>query len=179
MRDLPTRPITHVGYVVEELEPAVEWAVRTLGAGPFFVVDRVPFDTCTFRGEAASYVHSSAFGQWGPIKVELTVVHSAEPAALRDLMRGAPPTVGHVGWLADDLEAETAALAAAGMPLFHTGSSGPVAAHWHDGRAVLGHHVEVLRRSPELEGFYERIRAAAEGWDGSDPVRPGPGGRPS
>jgi hypothetical protein len=47
-----------------------------------------------------------------------------------------------------------------------------VRAHWFDARATLGHHVEVLQRSPELRGFHARIRAAADGWDGRDPLRP-------
>jgi len=170
------RPITHIGYVVDDVERAVDWAVKTLGAGPFFLISHLPFDTCTFNGGPAHYDHSSAFGQWGEIKLEFTVVHAADPRELEQMLGGSGPRVGHVGWLSDDLDGDSASLEAAGMPLFHTGSSGPVAAHWHDGRAQLGHHVEILRRGPELEGFYELIRASAQGWDGSEPLRPGPGG---
>src|SRR5712691_7717451 len=131
---VPRRPIHHVGYVVDDIPRAVEWAVATLGAGPFFGIEHLAFDECTYEGEPAAYDHSSAFGAWGPITVELTVVHSAQPPALAELLGGgAPPAgsprVGHVGWLTDDLEAESAALEAAGLPLFHTGRSGPVAAH--------------------------------------------------
>jgi Glyoxalase/Bleomycin resistance protein/Dioxygenase superfamily len=172
-----SRPITHIGYVVDEIGPAVDWAVSTLGAGPFFLISHMKFDTCTYNGQPAEYDHSSAFGQWGEIAVELTVVHGATPQALADTIGGPTPKVGHVGWLSDDLEADSADLEAAGMPLFHTGSSGPVAAHWHDGRAQLGHHVEIIRRSPQLEGFYGLIRASAQDWDGvSEPLRAGPGG---
>ena len=64
-----------------------------------------------------------------------------------------------------------AAADSAGLPLFHTGRSGPVRAHWFDARATLSHHVEVLQRSPELLAFYARIEAAAAGWDGTDPRR--------
>jgi hypothetical protein len=106
--------------------------------------------------------------------VELTVVHGAQPAELGALLGGPAPRPGHVGWLADDLEAESGRLAAAGLPLFHTGRSGPVEARWHDGRATLGHHVEVLRRGPQIEGFYALIRSSADGWDGRDPLRPAP-----
>ena len=173
---LPLPPIGHVGYVVDDIEPGVAWAVRTLGAGPFFVVSHLPFDVCTYNGEPAEYDHSSAFGQWGEIKVELTVVHSARPRELGEVIGGPGPKVGHIGMLVDDLEAESAALAAGGVPVFHTGSSGPVSARWHDARAQLGHHIELLQRGPEIEGFYELIRSSSVGWDGSEPIR-GPGGR--
>lgn len=173
---VPDRRITHVGYVVEDIEDAVGWAAGTLGAGPFFLIAHLPFDACTFDSAPARYDHSSAFGQWGDLILELTVVHSADPPQLAELMGGPAPRVGHVGWLADDLAADSAALEADGLPVFHTGSSGPVSARWHDGRARLGHHVEILGRAPELEGFYALVRSSSEGWDGSEPLRPGPGG---
>jgi catechol 2,3-dioxygenase-like lactoylglutathione lyase family enzyme len=161
--------IHHVGYVVEDIPRAVAWAVSALGAGPFFVIEHLEFDEVSYNGAPAAYDHSSAFGRWGEIGLELTQVHSAAPAGLAAAVGGPAPRVGHVAWLADDLEAEGARL---GLPLFHTGRAGPVRAHWFDARATLGHHVEVLQRSPELRGFHARIRAAADGWDGRDPLRP-------
>ena len=164
--------IHHIGYVVEDIPRAVDWAVSTLAAGPFFLIEHLEFDEVTYDGSPASYDHSSAFGQWGELKLELTHVHSAAPPGLAAALGGPAPRPGHVAWLADDLDAETERLTAAGVPLFHTGRSGPVRAHWFDARATLGHHIEVLQRAPELLGFYERMRAAAADWDGRDPLRP-------
>jgi catechol 2,3-dioxygenase-like lactoylglutathione lyase family enzyme len=152
--------IHHVGYVVEDIPAAVEWAVSTLGAGPFFLIEHLGFDEVTYRGEPALYDHSSAFGQWGEIKLELTHVHAASAGLAETLI---PRGVGHVAWLAGDLDAETARLTASGLELFHTGRAGPVRAHWFDARATLGHHVEVLQTSPELLGFYELMRRSARG----------------
>jgi catechol 2,3-dioxygenase-like lactoylglutathione lyase family enzyme len=169
-------PIHHIGYVVDDIPAAVDWAVTTLGAGPFFLIDHLVFDEVTYLGEPAAYDHSSAFGQWGPIKLELTVVHSAAPAGLAEALAGPTPRVGHVAWLAPDLDEASAALSVAGVPLFHTGRSGPVRAAWHDARATLGHHIEVLQECPEILGFYELMRSSAEDWDGvSKPLRAGPG----
>jgi catechol 2,3-dioxygenase-like lactoylglutathione lyase family enzyme len=164
-----TRP-HHVGYVVADIPRAVEWAVAALGAGPFFLVEHLVFDAVTYRGEPAAYDHSSAFGQWGDLKLELTQVHSAQPAGLAAAL--GRPGPGHVAWLADDLEAETARLTAAGLELFHTGRSGPVRAHWF--QTPLGQHVEVLQRAPELLGFYDLMREASAAWDGSEPLRAAP-----
>jgi hypothetical protein len=120
-----TQPITHVGYVVDEIEPAVDWAVSTFNAGPFFVISHMRFDFCTFGGEPASYDLTSAFGQWGPIMIELTVVHSANPPEFAEVIGATVPQFGHVGMLSDDLYADSAILEQAGMPLFHTGGGGP------------------------------------------------------
>jgi hypothetical protein len=116
--------------------------------------------------------HSSAFGQWGPVRVELTVIHETDPPELRDTMApDGPGRVGHVGILVDSLEEASARLEATCGPAYHAGRTGPVSAVWHDARATLGHSVELLQRNDFLIGLYARIAQSAEGWDGSDPLR--------
>ena len=163
--------IHHVGYVVEDLRSGIEAFARDFGAGPFFVMEHLEFDEVTFEGGPAVYDHSSGFGAWGPILVELTEVHDAQPAGLAAALTAPGAGIGHVAWLADDLEAETARLEAVGLTPFHTGRTGPASAVWFDGGATFGHPVEVLQRRDEILGFYAMVRAAAEGWDGSEPYR--------
>lgn len=163
--------IHHVGYVVEDLAAGADHFARTFGAGPFFGMEHLVFDEVTFAGEPALYDHSSAFGAWGPLIVELTVVHDAQPAGLCDALVSAGGGVGHVAWLVDSLAAEVDRLAALGLTRFHTGQTGPASAVWLRGDPLLGHPVEVLERRDELLGFYAMVRGAASGWDGSDPLR--------
>lgn len=163
--------VHHIGYVVEDLRTGVEHFAARFGAGPFFGMEHILFEEVTFAGAPAVYDHSSAFGGWGPIIVEITEVHAAEPAGLRDALTAPGAGVGHVAWLADSLEAETARLRAAGLEPFHTGRTGPASAVWFHGGPLLGHPVEVLERRAELLGFYAMVRDAAAGWDGRDPLR--------
>jgi hypothetical protein len=165
--------IHHVGYVVEGLRLGVERFARDFGAGPFFAMEHIAFDEVTYEDGPAVYDHSSAFGVWGPILVELTQVHDAQPPGLAQALTPPAAGVGHVGFLADDLEAETARLQAAGLHRFHTGRTGPVSAAWFHG-PPFGHPVEVLQRSEPLLGFYAMLRAAADGWDGTEPFRRAP-----
>jgi catechol 2,3-dioxygenase-like lactoylglutathione lyase family enzyme len=166
------RPLHHVGYVVDDLAAGVARFTAATGAGPFFAMAHLVFDEVTYDDAPALYDHSSAFGQWGPVLVELTVVHVAQPAGLRDALTAPGAGLGHVAWLADDLEGETARLQAAGLRRFHTGRSGPVSAAWFDGGPLLGHPVEVLQRCEQILGFYAMVRAAAQDWDGTQPLRP-------
>jgi Glyoxalase/Bleomycin resistance protein/Dioxygenase superfamily len=166
--------VHHLGYVVEgDLRAALPRMIATLQTGPFFLVEHMTFDEVTYMGAPATYDHSSAFAATASgLLMEVTQVHDAHPVALRDAL-GGHPGLGHVGWLADDLEAETERLAALGLTPFHTGKTGPASAVWFDGTATLGHHVEVLRSAPPLLSFYDSVRAAREGWDGTtDPIRP-------
>jgi len=163
--------IHHVGYVVEDLRSGVERFAAGLGAGPFFAMEHIAFEQVTYRDQPAVYDHSSAFGQWGPILVELTQVHRAEPAGLSEALVAPGDGIGHVAWLADSLSAETARLRSLGLTPFHAGRTGPANAVWLHGGPLLGHPVEVLERRSELEGFYAMVRAAAADWDGGDPLR--------
>jgi hypothetical protein len=150
----------------------VERFARAHGAGPFFAMEHIPFDQVSYEGGPARYDHSSAFGRWGPMIVELSQVHDAQPDGLRRRLVAPGGGVGHVGWLADSLERETARLEGLGLTAFHAGRSGPASAVWFDGSPLLGHPVEVLQRRDELLRFYELVRTAGEGWDGADPYRP-------
>ncbi|HEY1590263.1 MAG TPA: VOC family protein [Solirubrobacteraceae bacterium] len=163
--------IHHIGYVVDELRTGVEQFAAATGAGPFFAMEHIHFDEVTYEGRPAIYDHSSAFGAWGALLVELTHVHDAQPAGLRDSLTRPGAGVGHVAWLADDLEAETARLTAAGLRPFHTGRAGPAAAVWFHGDCTFGHPVEVLARRDEILRFYEMVRAAGAGWNGDEPLR--------
>ena len=153
--------IHHVGYVVEELRTDVERFAAATGAGPFYAMEHIHSTRSPTRARPAVYDHSSAFGAWGPLLVELTQVHDAQPAGLRDALTTPGAGVGHVAWLADDLEAETARLTAAGLRPFHTGRAGPASAVWFDGDPAFGHPVEVLARREEILRFYEMVRAAS------------------
>jgi len=167
--DVPA--IHHIGYVVDDLRGGVEQFARDFGAGPFFGMEHMAFDEVTFEGGPALYDHSSAFGSWGDVLVELTQVHDAQPAAFRDALVAPGGGVGHVGWLAASLKDEVARLEGLGLRSFHTGRTGPASAVWFDGGPLFGHPIEVLQEREEILGFYAMVRAAAGGWDGSEPFR--------
>src|SRR3954447_3258595 len=153
----------HIGYVVDDLDTAVADAVARFGAGPFYVAEHMEFEEATFEGEPALFAHSSACGQWGPVRIELTVIHATDPPGLGTLMApGGPGHIGHVGIMVDSLEQSSAHLEATGAPAYHAGRPGPVSAIWHDGRATLGHSIELLQRNEFLTGLYERIGRSAD-----------------
>jgi hypothetical protein len=165
------RPFHHVGLGVADLQSAISHAISAFGAGPFFLVEHMELATLAHEGRPAHLDHSAAFGQWGPVMVELQPVHDASPPSLAAALCPGGETVGHVAWLVDSLEPESERLVESGLPLLTVGGNEHMSTAWHDGRAVFGQHVELIERSDAVLGFYERIAAAAREWDGSDPVR--------
>jgi methylmalonyl-CoA/ethylmalonyl-CoA epimerase len=64
------------------------------------------------------------------------------------------------------------ALDARGLPEYLSSRPGDVHATLHDASAVLGHSIEVHVDGDGLRGFFAMVMDAANGWDGSDPLRP-------
>lgn len=167
---LHDRPIHHVAYVVDDLPSAVERWVATTGAGPFIHLgDHVTFEETLLDGMPCVFDHASAIGRWGSIFLELIQLHEVTPELARRLEGGG--RVAHVAYLVDDPAAESARLDAAGMPRFLHLRQGEVQIALH-ASPLLGHPIEIHEDSEPTNALFGAIAAAAEGWDGSDPLRP-------
>lgn len=168
---LPSQ-LVQIAYRVDDLEAAChDWATR-VGAGPFLCRPHMAV-TATYDGQPAVYDHSAAFGQWGPIMLELIELHSCEPAPLRAVIEHeGPGQVHHFACFVDDLDDASAALTEQGMPLTMslTTSSG-MRVHFHDARHVVGGMLELYVGTEHLRAFYDKVADLADGWDGSDVVR--------
>jgi catechol 2,3-dioxygenase-like lactoylglutathione lyase family enzyme len=165
-----------VGYWVDDLDEAVDRAVRQLGVGPFLVHRHVSFDEFTMADgtridDPEYFDHTAAFASWGSIVLELGEVHSAHPdlIAAYGIRSGG---VSHVSWIVDDLAAERRRLDDLGCALIHTSSLGEVSVAWHDGGELFPHPIEVHRAGAPILGMAGRLAALADGWDGTDPLRP-------
>ena len=99
--------------------------------------------------------------------VELLCQHNADPSA----GLGWPlNTVHHVAYFASSLDAETARQRALGVDVAMTALAGQRFTFF-DTVAMLGHFLECYEPTPRLVGFYDTVRGASVGWDGSDSVR--------
>lgn len=88
----------HTAYVVEDIEATVDRLVGQLGAGPFFLVERVPLENLLSRGEPAEFVHNSAFGSCGDGVIELIEPISLAPARVDERFSGPRPRIHHVAY---------------------------------------------------------------------------------
>jgi catechol 2,3-dioxygenase-like lactoylglutathione lyase family enzyme len=166
----------HVGYWVRDLQKAAEEAAKALGVGPFLVHRHVRFDRFELADgtritDPAYLDHSAAFAAWGPIVLELAEVHTVDED-LAAAYRIGFERVGHVSWVAEDLDAEGARLAAAGCRLIHTASTGAVAVAWYEGGPLFPHPIELHRAGPPILGMHARLAALARDSDGHDLLQP-------
>ena len=68
---MPEFEIAQVAYFVDDIRLAAASMSQTFGAGPFYVVEEIQLEWGEHRGQQCKFVHSSAYGQWGNIMMEL------------------------------------------------------------------------------------------------------------
>jgi catechol 2,3-dioxygenase-like lactoylglutathione lyase family enzyme len=161
-----------IAYAVPDAEAAAQAWHERFGAGPFFVRRHIPVSDVVYRGAPSTFDHTSAYGQWGEVMVELVQDHGTAPSIVRE--RYAPNESGlhHVAYMVAALDETIAHLEAAGLPLAMDAlANGRTRFVFVDAVGTLGHMLELYEGSDGLRGFYAMVREAAVGWDGTEAVR--------
>lgn len=164
--------VVQVAYLTADVRSAALTHSAVFGSGPFFVADHIELEAVQHRGAPARFDHSSAYGQWGQVMVEFVALHAASPASLAQATGLGSEGIHHVARFVADLDGESIRLEEAGHPqvlLARTRSGQRFAFHAGGG---LGHLLEIYEPTAGLTAFYARVAAAAEAWNGADPLRP-------
>lgn len=159
-------------WVVPDLDAAIAQWLRQTGAGPFFVFEDVHFTDSHYRGTPADIpAHRAAIGQHGDMQIELIAPISDVPGIWSDVVPFGKAGFHHTALYCSDYEAEKAAIMAGGAELAFEGLMMGSKTGYIDTVATLGFMTELITANPVAEQVFGMFRAAAEGWDGSDPIR--------
>ena len=167
--------IRQLGYVVPDIEAAMDYWTRELGVGPFFYNPRVPIENYRYKGESYEPHNSVALANSGALQVELIQCRNAVPSMYKDFTDAGHSGLQHVAYWTSDYDADLARLTAEGFKPVMSGEVGTRGrfvyfdTYYHPGTVIELYEVA----GPKGEMF-RLIREASEGWDGSDPVRPFP-----
>lgn len=167
-------PVRQLAYKVNDLAASAAAHHRRFGSGPFFVLRHVALASSVHRGIEQPFDHSSAYGQWGSVMVELVVQHNPDPSALHDMFPHRERTEGlhHAALFVDHLQGEIARFESEGAPLAQLSvTQTGTAFAFVDARAELGQMLELYEPTSQLTGFYDFVAQAAKGWDGRDLIR--------
>ena len=165
-------PPVQIAYAVTDVREAATRWVSERGVGPFFVIEHIAVTDVLYRGAPAVFDHSSAYGQWGGLMVELVCDHTVGPSPIADGVGPGGQGLHHVAHFVTDFRAATGAIEVAGYEralYANTAAGQPFA--FYDATNTLGHMIEIYEGTPRLRAFYAMVAAAAANWDGSDPVR--------
>jgi Glyoxalase/Bleomycin resistance protein/Dioxygenase superfamily len=164
-------PPVQIAYIVPDVyRAAAEW-VTTYGAGPFFVRPHIEVNDVRYRGRPGVFDHSSAYGQWGSLMVELVQDHGLSDSVGREMYGLDEGGIHHHAHFVDDLDRAVATLVSEGHVVAMSARSTATRFCFVDMLQTLGHFIELYEPSPRLVGFYDMVASAAVNWDGSDPVR--------
>ena len=164
-------PPKQIAYAVPNaFEAAKKW-VKDFGAGPFFIAEHIPVTDVIYRGSPSMFDHTSAYGQWGDIMVELVQDHGTGPSVVRDLYNVDESGLHHLAFFVEDIDLATKSLVDLGFELGMTARAGPTIFNMIDATKTLGHFVELYEPNAALINFYTRVKEASINWDGEDPIR--------
>ena len=167
-----SHPIVQLAYFVSDVRASAEVMHLRFGAGPFFVVDRIELAWGEHRGKPCEFLHSSAYGQWGEVMMELVQQDREGPSPFRDMYGPGEEGIHHVATIVDSMADTRAHYAGVGFELAaraetRTGTEFAFV----DTTEALGHMVEIYEGTRTIRDFYGFVRTAAVNWDGRNPVR--------
>jgi methylmalonyl-CoA/ethylmalonyl-CoA epimerase len=164
----------HHAYVVDDIEATASRLVDQLGAGPFFLIENVPLENVRSRGEPAEFVHNSAFGSYSGGAIELMQALSLAPERVEKGFSGPRPRIHHVAHVVPPTEVADlrSSLDERGLTEYLSSQLGGVETTLHDASSTLGHDIEIHVDNEGLRDFFAMVKRAADGWDGSQPLRP-------
>jgi hypothetical protein len=160
--------IFQAAWIVPDLRKSVDRWVRTMGVGPFFLLEKIPLEV-SHRGVNRVVECTFALAQAGPLQIELVYQHSPGPSCYRDSV---PNDDGfhHVAAFCD-YDREVEAYKKMGYELATSGVFGDMRYCYVDTTKTLGFMVELLEESATTREHFEKVTRAAENWDGRDPIR--------
>lgn len=167
-------PIRQIAFFVDDIEKAALAHHRQFGSGPYFIAHNIALQISRYRGKDRPLDHSSAYGQWGQIMVEFVQQNNAGPSVFHDLYPEGSGRTGlhHLAIIVDELAEAIDAQNKLGFEtaLYAETETGlPFA--MVDMVHLYGHMLELYPSSSELVEFYDMVESAANGFDGTDPIR--------
>lgn len=168
----PASGIVQFAYTVPDAEAAAAQWTKLTGIGPWFF--RGPFTTKTsrYRGVVTPtrlYV-AQAFS--GHAMIELIEQQDDAPSVYRERIETSGYGFHHIARATNDFDGQFAEYREAGLELAYE-SVLPTGARlaYFNSQAEIGGMLELVEINDAQEAVYTNVFRAAQGWDGSEPLR--------
>jgi hypothetical protein len=163
-------PIRQLGFVVDDLDKALDSWVA-LGVGPWYVI-RGQQQRARYRGVPCDVTLSIAFANSGDMQIEVIQQENDTPSIYTEFLSAEGEGFNQFAYWADDFEATVQSINDAGWPVVWSGGEGDGVRYAYavppGGPVAI---IEIMELNEATTGLAEFVRAAADDWDGSDPIR--------
>ena len=163
-------PIRQIGYVVTHLDEAItSWLA--LGVGPWYAIRGMPM-SALYRGEPCEITLSLALANSGELQVELIHQDDETPSIFTEFLAAKGAGFHQLAYWAEDFDATIEAIDDAGWSVVWSGGEnvGTRFAYVEPPNSPAT-VIEISQLNDTTAGLGKFIRDAADGWDGTDPVR--------
>ena len=163
--------IAQLGYVVRDIDKALDHWVNVMGVGPFYYAKRFVIETFSYRGKDLKVPFAVAIANSGPLQIELIQPLDDTPSMWNDFLSAGNEGLHHVAFWTTDFDSVLNRALNAGYKIGQQGliSGGRFA--YFDAEAHGGTVIELSEQTGPKAGFFKFVREAAADWSGSDPIR--------
>lgn len=166
-------PVRQMGYVVKDIEKAMQYWTTTLRVGPFYYSRQAPIHELNYRGAASAVEVSIALSYSGSMQIALIQQRNEAPSCFLDFLNAGRYGLHHVGFFSLSFDRDLHRAREAGLDIVQTSIIGSP-----DGKfAILGSE-DPVRTKPALIALNESnldvfrmVEKEAQRWDGSGSVR--------
>jgi len=169
--------VRQLAFVPTDFDATLRFWNETMGVGPFFLLEHLPYREVLYRGAPIEIDVSVALAYWGDMQIELVRQHDetivsgyTESSAIRR------DGLHHLLVETDDIDVLHAAYLAAGGTTLMTGQVPEAGRFIYIDMGDGGPHIELADLAPRFQAVFDHMRRAAQDWDGTDPVRALPDG---
>lgn len=166
-------PVMQNAFVVRNLDAALDHWTRVMGVGPFFLFERVQFADAWYRGRSLVDIDLTvAIGYWGNLQIELIRQRNEVPSIYTDFPAREVGGLQHMGVITDSVSADLNRLKDVGVEAVQYGTTtGGLRFAYVSTDQHPGSMIELIESNPSMLKFFSKMQAAAQKWDGKDPVR--------
>jgi len=166
-------PVMQNAFVVTDLDAALDHWTRVMGVGPFFVFERVEFAELWYKGQSALDIDLTvAIGYWGSVQIELIRQRNDVPSIYTDFPARRMGGLQHMGVITESVSRDLVRLQDAGIEAVQYGiTTGGLRFAYVSTNQHPGGMIELIESNPRMLKFFAKMQAAAQEWDGSEPVR--------
>ncbi len=160
-------PVRQLGYVVEDLNAAVAAWQHQLGIGPWTILSGITLQ-CAFEGQASQPRIDIALAYRGEMQIELIQQHNDAPSPYLQHREHRQFGLHHTAFLSSDIDADVAALQAAGLTLACDIRMPMSGRYVYFRSPVAGEHsyIEVLEATAMMRQMFASGMARAQDWQG-------------
>ena len=165
-------PIMQNGFVVEDLDAAIDHWVRVMNVGPFFVLEHIPFVDTFFRGEPLDIDLNVAIAYSGEIQIELIEQLNDAPSIYTEFAKSGRYGLQHMGVMTDSVADHLARLEPLGIrPVQHGATAAGAKFAYVDTDVTPGFMIELIESNEMMTGAFRMIYEASKHWDGKERTR--------